>query len=386
MLVAGIMSGTSVDGIDVALVEISGQSLSLRVNLVGFHEASFPDGIREELLGVSDATVATARVSQLNFLLGRIFGAAVLEACDRTGVAPCDLDLIGSHGQTIYHQAEPSRLCGFQVSSTLQIGEPACIAAVVGRPVVADFRPGDMAAGGQGAPLVPFVDYLLFGHPTINRVTLNIGGIANVTAIPAGKGPEAVFAFDTGPGNMVVDQLIERLTDGAERFDRDGRTAAKGVPDNSLIEELLEDPYYRQPPPKSTGRERYGAGFVSALRERGLPPESLVATAAHLTAQTILHAIHRFVRPAMPVDELVVSGGGWWNPAIVQPLIDGLVSTRVRSSNDYGIPGDAKEAVAFAVLAYETYHGRPANLPSATGASRRAILGKIVPAWPGGSS
>ncbi len=382
MLVAGIMSGTSVDGIDIALVELRGKGFSLDVKLVGFHEIPFPDGVREEVLCVSDAVVATARISQLDFLLGQLFGEALLQACERSGVPARDLDLVGSHGQTIYHQADVAPLCGFQVSSTLQIGEPACIARAAGVPVVADFRPADIAAGGQGAPLVPFVDYVLFRHHTMNRVALNIGGIANLTAVPAGAGAESVLAFDTGPGNMVIDQLVASLTGGKERFDRDGRMAGRGEADEVLLAELLQDPYFSEPAPKSTGREHFGWEFAKRLLERELSPESLVATAAQLTARTILLAIERLVRPVMPVDELVVSGGGWRNPAIVQPLRDGLPATRIRPSDDFGIGSDAKEAVAFAVLAYETFHGRPANLPSATGADGPVILGKIVHAVP----
>ncbi len=379
MLVAGIMSGTSVDAIDVALVEISGAGSSLVVQLVCFEEIPFPEGVREEVLGVSNAVVATSRISQLNFMLGRLFGEAVLETCGRSGVTVQELDLVGSHGQTIYHQAAPTRLRGFQVSSTMQIGEPACIALVVGKPVVADFRPADVAAGGHGAPLVPFLDFVLFRDPKINRVALNIGGIANLTAIPAAAGSEAVFAFDTGPGNMVIDQLVQRFSDGAERFDRDGRIAARGAVDELLLADLLEDPYYAQPPPKSTGRELFGEEFATMLQEQGLARESLVATATELTARSILLAIERFVLPTMPVDELLVSGGGWRNPAIIQPIREGLAHTRVQSTDQNGIDSDAKEAIAFAVLAYETFHGRPANLPSATGADHPTILGKIVP-------
>ena len=378
MLVAGIMSGTSVDAIDVALVQICGADASMEVQPVCFEQIPFPEGVRQEVLRACKGTAALPRVSQLNFLLGWLFGEAVLETCRRSGVPPRDLGLVGSHGQTIHHQAELSRLCGFSVASTLQIGEPACIARVVGKPVVADFRPADVAAGGHGAPLVPFVDYLLFRHPTMNRVALNIGGIANLTAIPAAGGRDAVFAFDTGPGNMVVDGLVQRFSDGAERFDRDGRIAARGVVSEPLLTMLLEDPYYAQPPPKSTGREAFGEEFATMLHSQSLSRESLVATAARLTARSILLAIERFVIPAMPVDEVLVSGGGWHNPAIIQPIRGGLPRARVRSTAAYGIDSDAKEAIAFAVLAYETFHGRPANLPSATGADGPALLGKIV--------
>lgn len=350
----------------------------MQVQPVCFEQIPFPEGVRQEVLHACAGAAALSRVSQLNFLLGGLFGEAVLETCRRSGVPPRDLELVGSHGQTIHHQAEPSRLCGFSVSSTLQIGEPACIARVVGKPVVADFRPADVAAGGHGAPLVPFVDFLLFRHPTMNRVALNIGGIANLTAIPAAAGREAVFAFDTGPGNMVVDGLVQRFSDGAERFDRDGRIAARGVVSERLLTTLLEDSYYAQPPPKSTGREAFGEEFATKLQSEGLSRESLVATAARLTARSILLAIERFVVPVMPVDELLVSGGGWHNPAIIQPIREGLPQARVLSTADYGIDSDAKEAIAFAVLAYETFHGRPANLPSATGADGPALLGKIV--------
>ena len=379
MLVAGIMSGTSVDGIDVALVRIEGEGLSLSVEVVGFEEVEFPPGVRDEVLQVSSAMVSASQISQLNFLLGRIFGEALEAVCMRTGISVSDLELVGSHGQTIYHQAEPSRMCGYPVSSTMQIGEPTCIARAVGAPVVSDFRSADIAVGGQGAPLVPFADFLLFRHPTVNRVALNIGGIANLTALPAGADASAVIAFDTGPGNMVSDYLVEAFTDRAERFDRDGRIATSGEADDALLAELLDDPYYVQPAPKSTGRERYGAEFSAGLLSCELALEALVATAAQLTARTILLGIERLVLPRMPVDELIISGGGWHNPAMIEPLRRSLPQTRIRSTDEFGIAGDAKEAVAFAILAYQTYHGRPANLPSATGASCPAILGRTVP-------
>lgn len=378
MLVAGIMSGTSVDGIDVAIVKIGGESFDLKIEPVGFRESPFPAGVREEVLAVSDTTVAMSRISQLNFLLGRLFGEAVLDACEHASVPVSDLDLIGSHGQTIYHQGRASSLFGFEVASTMQIGEPACIARIAGAPVVADFRPSDMAAGGVGAPLVPFADYLLFRHRVRSRVALNIGGIANLTAIPAGAGPEDVLAFDTGPGNMVIDHLVQAITDGTGRFDRDGRMASQGNADEGLLGTLLGDPYYFQPPPKSTGREHFGVRFAEKLQDWGLAENDLVATAAELTVRTILLAVERFVRPRMPVHELVVSGGGRWNPSILRPLQEGLRGTRVRKSDEFGIDGDAKEAVAFAILAYEAFHRRPANLLSATGARAPAILGKIV--------
>ncbi len=380
MLVAGVVSGTSVDAIDVALVKIAGEAFSLSLEVIGFHAIEFPTGIRDEVLAVSDATVETSRISQLHFLTGRLLGEAVLEACERSGVPVDALDMVGSHGQTIYHQGERAQLGGFSVSSTLQIGSPALIARVLRCPVVSDFRGADIAAGGQGAPLVPFFDYAFLRHSTVNRVALNIGGIANLTAIPAGQGPESVIACDTGPGNMVVDQLVESITDGEECFDRDGRLAASGTPYEALLEELLRDPYFERVPPKSTGREAYGVDFVRRFLSQRLSPESMVATAAQFTARTVVQAIERFVLPRMPVDELVVAGGGWKNPSIMAPIRDGLPGTAVMPSEHFGVSGDEKEAAAFAVLAYETYHGRTSNLPSATGADSSVVLGSITPA------
>ncbi len=377
MLVAGIMSGTSVDGIDVALVELSGEAASLRCRLVAYHEIPFPDEVRDEVLAVSDAVVATSRISQLDFLLGQLFGQAVIEACDRSELAASQLDLVGSHGQTIYHQGEREPWHGFEVASTLQIGESACIARACGVPVVSDFRPSDIAAGGIGAPLVPYVDYLLFNSDLTSRVVLNIGGIANLSALPAGRGAGAVVAFDTGPGNMVMDQLIAHFTDGEQRYDCDGKMALSGRADEAFVDELLADPWYALPAPKSTGRERYGKRFAKRILDRGLSPADAMASAARLTARSILLGLERWVRPVMSVEQLLVSGGGWRNPAIMAPLKDSLAETRVGPTDDLGVPAGAKEAVAFAVLAYESYHGRPGNLPSATGADRPVVLGKI---------
>ena len=377
MLVAGIMSGTSVDAIDVAVVDVTGGGLGLDIEVVGFHETPFPAGVRAEVLKVCDGMASAARISQLNFLLGEIFASALREACEHTGVSMERLELVGSHGQTIHHQADPAPLCGFQVASTLQIGEPACIARAAGVPVIANFRVADVAAGGHGAPLVPFVDYLLFRHDTVNRVALNIGGIANLTAIPAGASPLAVIAFDTGPGNMVIDFLVDALTCGKARFDRDGQMAMEGEADEGLLAELLKDPYYDRPAPKSTGREHYGSAFAKRLLARGISAQSLIATAAELAARTILLGLERLVLPRMPVDELVVSGGGLHNPSIMQPLRDRLPGTRVRSTDEFGVASDAKEAVAFAVLAYESYNGRAGNLTSATGAAEPVVLGSL---------
>lgn len=375
MLVAGLMSGTSVDGIDVALVEIQGVGFRMRVRPLAHYSFPYPAGVRQAVLAISDAVAHTGQVARLNFLLGELFADAVKRACHRARIPLAKLRLIGSHGQTIYHQGKPQKLLGRALACTLQIGEPAIIATRTGVDVVADFRPSDLAAGGQGAPLVPYVDYLVYRSPRLFRVALNIGGIANVTAIPAGAGPDQVIAFDTGPGNMILDALAARFSGGRWKYDRDGRMAARGHPDRKLLEELLSDPYFRRPPPKSAGREQYGEAFVTALLGRGLAPEDLTATATAFTAASIALGIHRFAgRP----DELIVSGGGLRNPQVMAHLAGLLPGVRLRTSNDLGIDSDAKEAIAFAVLAYESYHRRASNLPSATGARQSQILGKVV--------
>jgi anhydro-N-acetylmuramic acid kinase len=353
MRVAGVMSGTSLDGIDVAVVEISGR----HIETIGFQSTPYSAETRAAILAVSDAATHTAAISRLNFRLGELYARAVLRAVRRFG----PVKLIGCHGQTIYHEG---------ASNTLQIGEAAVIAERTGVPVVSNFRARDIAAGGQGAPLVPYVDYLLFRHRTRTRIALNIGGIANITAIPAGAPANQVVAFDTGPGNMVIDALAR---ESGQRYDRGGRIAARGQVNTALLDELLADPYYRRKPPKSAGREQFGAAFVERLKKTRLPMEDLIATATILTAATIAIA----VKPFGPAD-LIASGGGVNNPQIMAHLMGFLPEVTPSTSTDYGIHADAKEAIAFAVLAYETWRGRPANLPSATGASRAVVLGELT--------
>lgn len=344
------MSGTSLDGVDVAIVEIRGR----RISTIGFETTPYSGDVRRALLGVSNTTTTAREISRLNFLLGELYARAVQHACGRFG----PVELIGCHGQTIYHEGG---------ASTLQIGEAAVIAERMGVPVVSDFRTRDIAAGGQGAPLVPFVDCLLFPSSHGTRVALNIGGIANITVIPAG------IAFDTGPGNMVIDALVRDGTGGRQHFDRDGRIAAQGHVNGALLRRLLADPYYRRKPPKSAGREQHGVEFVARLKQTGLPLADLVATATVLTAASIAVAVTPFA-PA----EVIVSGGGAHNPQILAHLAAFLPGVRVATSADYGIDVDAKEAIAFAVLAYQTWRRKPSNLPSATGARRAVLLGKIT--------
>ncbi len=384
MRVLGLMSGTSADGIDVALVRIAAPRGKIDARLENFCTVPWPQPVRSTVLRIAEARPTTAaQTSQLNFRLGELFARAALRACRRFRIPPRRIALIGSHGQTIYHQGRGTPFLGApSQASTLQIGEPSVIAARTGITTVADFRPADMAAGGQGAPLVPFVDYLLYRDAHCGRVALNIGGIANVTVIPAGARPQEVMAFDTGPGNMVIDALVRHFTRGRKSYDRDAQMARKGRVVPQLLDALLADRYFRRPPPKSAGREQYGQPYVARLLTRGrrlkARPEDLVRTATLATALSIVDALHRWVVPRHRIHELIISGGGAHNPLIVAQLTAGLQGIEVLHAGDFGVPDDAKEAFAFAVLAYQTFHGRPANLPAATGAKHPAILGKVA--------
>jgi anhydro-N-acetylmuramic acid kinase len=360
MIVAGIMSGTSLDGIDVAVVDI-GEGPRIR-KVIAHRSTPYPAQVRERLLKISNADTHTAEISRLNFLLPELYAKAL----QRSGVPLEKIELIGCHGQTIYH--EPAR-------NTLQIGDGSVLAERMGVPVVSDFRTRDIAAGGHGAPLVPYVDYLLFRDRRRGRVALNIGGIANIAIIPAGAAPDQVVAFDTGPGNMVIDQLISRHTGGRLTYDRGGLIASKNAVNRELLDRLLDDPFYRAKPPKTAGREQYGREFVNDLLATGLPVEELIATTTALTPATIALGIQQFA--AAPVHEIVVGGGGAHNRAMMGYLAAFLPGVCVRTTDDFGINSDVKEAIAFAVLAYETWNRRPSNLPSATGARRSVILGKV---------
>lgn len=402
MLVLGLMSGTSADGIDVALVRIApSRGLSTRstpARLLDFHTFPFPASVRKEILRIANGGPCTsADISNLNFLLGELFARAALAACSRFAVRPGQIALIASHGQTIYHQGRPQRyLRSGLIASTLQIGEPAVIAERTGITTVGDFRVADVAAGGHGAPLVPFVDYLLYRHPARARIALNIGGIANLTVIPAAAAPQQVMAFDTGPGNMLIDALVRHFTDGKRSFDHDARMARHGTLLPLLLQQLLAQSYFQQPPPKTCGREQFGAEFAQRVLRmvrsfaRRARPEDLVRTATLLTPLSIVAAIHRWVLPKLSRNrkaagfDLVLSGGGAHNPLIRAQLEAALAGLGVRlcTSGDLGVPEDGKEAYAFALLAYQTLHRRPSNFPSATGARHPVILGKICYAPP----
>jgi anhydro-N-acetylmuramic acid kinase len=347
--VAGLISGTSVDGIDVAVVDIDDA-----IKVVATRTVPYPVEVREAILSVSNTTTHTASIARLNFLIGELFA----EALQKTGVPLETIELIGSHGQTIFHEGQPVEFLGRKIASTMQIGEAAVIARRTDIETIADFRTSDMAAGGNGAPLVPFLDYQLFKHPERARIALNIGGIANITVIPANAQPENVIAFDTGPGNMVMDAL-------APPFDRDGEGARGGRVDEALLAQLLDDPYYHRSPPKSCGREQYGAEFI---RTTGID----LATATEFTVRTIASSIALYPETA----DVIVSGGGAHNRYMMERL-RAVLRPRLTTSAEFGIDVDAKEAILFAVLAYQTYHRQPGNIPSATGARKPAILGKV---------
>ena len=380
-LAVGLMSGTSMDGVDAALVRLSGSPGGPRVRLLAFVIRPYPPTVRQRILRAASGQATTAReISQLNFLLGEFFAEAALKVCQRGGVSPRRLAVIGSHGQTIYHQGACTREAGRLIASTLQIAEPAVIAEKTGAPVVADFRPADMAAGGQGAPLVPMVDYLLLRDARQGTVALNVGGIANVTVIPAHAKPEEIFGFDTGPGNMVLDALVRHFTEDRKGYDAAGRIAARGKVIEPLLTKVLTFPFFRQRPPKSAGREQFGQGFVDHyfLKRKRAGFEDLLCTATELTARSVAEALERFVFLRVKVHRLIVSGGGAHNRFLLRRLRALLPQLSVELSDKYGLAVDAKEAIAFAVLADRTLRGLPGNLPSVTGARRAVVLGKIV--------
>jgi len=449
------MSGTSADAIDIAVTKISGAPPNLHAKLLHHTSLDFPTSVRKEILRVAEQNAISAGdLSQLNFRLGEIYAQAALSACKRFRISPKKIDLIGNHGQTIFHQGPPVPYLGRPTASTLQIGEPAIIAAKTGITTVGDFRPADMAVGGQGAPLVPYADYLLYRHAKFGRISLNLGGIANVTVLPAACKPSDVFAFDTGPANMLIDALVQHFTHNKQRYDKNAALAAQGRPLPKLLDELMKDPYLKQAPPKSTGREYYGQAYVQKFltmaRRHNAKPNDAIRAVTIFTALSIIDALNSFVLPKHKIAKLIVSGGGANNPLILAQLAAALTATttpphiattnlgadftlaltkeesvpatqrnaarndsssnknrsslpsavgaqhaapqartippsstiEVLSSSHLGVPTDAKEAFAFALMAYETFHHRPSNLPSATGARQPAILGKISYAPP----
>jgi anhydro-N-acetylmuramic acid kinase len=382
MIVAGVMSGTSADGINVALVRLTssshGRAGTPSLHLLAHAEYPYPKQVRRAVLATMNSTKASvADLARLNFLLAELYADAVLATQRRFHLKA---EIVGCHGQTLYHQGEPARFLGRKIAVTWQTGEGAVLAARVGVPVVSDFRPADMAAGGKGAPLVPFLDFLLYRDKRVGRIVQNIGGIANLTAIPPGATSNQVMAFDTGPGNMLIDAVTERLF--SKPYDRDGRIACSGAVLDRVINDLMRGPFFRRKPPKTAGREEFGREFAQEfIRKCGRGDKrDMVATATALTATSIADALRRFVvRRTGTYRDFIVSGGGANNPTLMAMLANELrpLGLQIRSSDEFGLPSEAKEAAAFALLAFQTWNRQPSNVPSATGAKGPAILGKI---------
>jgi len=374
-LLLGLMSGTSADGVTAAVVRIPSLS-KFECEILAWETYKYPGALREQIFELfSKKTGTVDRICSMSFALGEYFAKAALKIISKTNLEPRDIYAIGSHGQTIYHRPLKPR-------SSLQIGQAAVIAERTGITTVSDFRARDIAAGGQGAPLLPYVDYFLFRSDGKSRAIQNIGGIANVTVLPKGCRRDVVWGFDTGPGNMIIDALVKHFTGGRSRFDKDGRMASRGSVDKQLLKHLMSTPFIRKRPPKTTGREIFGEHFARQLlqhaRRRKLGMFGTIATATAFTCESIIHSYRRFIYPRTEIDEVVLGGGGSKNRVIVEVLREKL-DCDVLLHEDFGIPSEAKEAVAFAILANETLDGRPSNAPSATGASRRVVLGTICP-------
>jgi anhydro-N-acetylmuramic acid kinase len=379
----GLMSGTSHDGVSAALVELEERARP-PARLIAFQTFPYPARLRKELLAASaNEKIGAAAISTLNFALGREFGHAAIEIARRSNVLLSDIAFIGSHGHTFFH-LPPRRAARGQIASTMQLGESAVIAAATGVPVVADFRTMDLALGGEGAPLAPLAHLWLFADPKRGRVVQNIGGIANATYIPprARLDDPGLIAFDTGPGNGMIDALASRISGGRLRMDRDGRLAARGHVKEPLLAKLMQHPYFRRRPPKSTGREEFGPELLDQIvadaRQMKVVDHDLIATVTALTARSIADACSRFILPRGPVEQLIVTGGGAQNPTLMRMLTAELPNIEVITGADVGVDGDALEAVAFAILGYQMLRGRQGNIPSVTGARAPAILGKLT--------
>ena len=389
MNVAGVMSGTSADGVDVAIVRIApGRAKAIsgmvrpHLTLLAHQAFPYPAALRSAVLAAMNAaSTSAAELARLNWRLGIAYAEAIQATVKKHRIK---IDLVGCHGQTLYHQGRAATYAGRKIACTWQLGEPAAITAAIGVPVVSNFRPADMFAGGQGAPLVPLLDYVLFADAKRGRVLQNIGGIGNLTAIPAGAPPAAVIAFDTGPGNMVIDALAQKLFN--QPYDRDGAIAARGAVLEPVLRGALRHPYFRLSPPRSAGREQFGreyaAEFLAGCRRVSRKPEDAIATATAFTTESIAQSYERFVLPAMKNQrvDIIVSGGGARNGRLMTMLAERLepLGCELTDTAAHGLPVEAKEAAAFALLAWQTWHHLPGNVPSATGATRPVILGQVT--------
>lgn len=376
----GLMSGTCTDGIDAALVQLDGYATDTQVKLLEFITIPYANDLREELLNIASGSFGGSyTISKANFLLGHLLAEACLAVCKKAGISPSDIDFIGSHGHTIYHQPVIEEYFCHQIASTLQIGEAAVISEALGCPVVADFRVRDMAAGGYGAPLVPYTEYLLYSEVGKNIALQNIGGIGNITYLPSDCDMRNILAFDTGPGNMIIDSLVSLHTSNEKTYDESGKIAASGSVHHELLNWLLEDPYIHSKPPKTTGREYYGASFVNKLQEKAndynLSFADLVATTTMFTAKAIEINVTKYL-PSIP-EKFIIGGGGSQNPTLVGYMKSCLPKCNVITNEDIGLNSNAKEAIAFAILANETLQGINNNVPTATGADHGVVMGKI---------
>jgi anhydro-N-acetylmuramic acid kinase len=374
------MSGTSRDGIDVAIVEIGGRYPRNRIKHIHSEVYRYPSSVRQLLMkepwdfGLDD-------VATLDFLLGRLFGEKALATIGHAGLKPADVDCIGSHGQTLFHMPRGMKVGFRKVRSTLQVGSGAVIAQVTGITTVSDFRSADIETGGEGAPLVPVYDYATLRSPKKSRIALNIGGIANLTAIPRGASPKDIVAFDTGPGNCMVDSAVSVFTRGRLACDRDGVIARKGKLDELELRQLLKHVYFRRKPPKSTGWEEFGGLYrdrvLQGMMSRGLPVPTIIRTLTEFTCESIALGIRRFVAPLMDIDEIIVSGGGGRNPVMMDGLRTRLPDIDVKLGQDLRIPSETREACAFAYLGYLCLKRIPANIVSQSYGLAPAILGGV---------
>jgi anhydro-N-acetylmuramic acid kinase len=383
LVAIGLMSGTSHDGVSAAVVEIDERSHP-PARLIAFRTFPYPARFREELLAASaNEKIGAAAISTLNFALGHEFGRAAIAIAKHAGIAMSDVSFVGSHGHTFFH-LPPRRATRGQLASTMQLGESAVIAAATGVPVVADFRTMDLALGGEGAPLAPLAHLWLFVEPKRGCVVQNIGGIGNATYIPpnARLGDSDLIAFDTGPGNGMIDALASRISGGRVRMDRGGRIAARAQVNEPLLAKLMENPYLKRRPPKSTGREEFGPQLIDRIvadaRRMRIVDHDLVATVTAFTARSIADACYRFIIPRGPVDQLIVTGGGAKNATLMRMLAAELPKVEVIAAAEVSVDGDALEAVAFAILGYQMLRGRQGNIPAVTGARVPAVLGKLT--------
>jgi anhydro-N-acetylmuramic acid kinase len=381
-MACGIMSGTSRDGIDVALVRIDGKFPKNRIEMIHSQAFPYPAWLKRLLMSAPE-TLTAADVVGLDFLLGKLFGESALGAIQSAGLAPEKVDVVGSHGQTLLHSPQGRRVGEETVRSTLQVGSGAVIARTTGIATVADFRSADIAVGGEGAPLVPMFDYVVLRSSKTSRVALNIGGIANLTAIPR-KGKMAdIVAFDTGPGNCMIDTAVRLLAGDGMGFDRDGALARLGDVDEDCLRGVASHPYFGRKPPKTTGWEEFGEAYtrrlVEAMAARGRSPKDMVRTLTEATAASIADAIEAFVTPTMHADEIIVTGGGSHNSMLMAALRRRLGDTSVDVGEAFGISSDFKEACAFAYLAYLCLHDVPANIVSQAAGLQPAVLGAVYP-------